>query len=435
VEHTPTNSSSPSSPAPLQPGEPRETGHRGHRAPALSFIFFTLVLDILGIGLLIPVAPKLVAQLAGGSESHQTATYGYLVATYALMQFIFAPILGSLSDKYGRRPVILCSLAGTGLDYFAMALAPTLPWLFVTRAINGISGANITACNAYIADVTPPDKRAAGYGMVGAAFAIGFVLGPLLGGWLAQYDIRLPMWVAGSLALLNWLYGFFVLPESLKREHRRPFSWSRANPIGAIAGLGKYPVAIGLAITMTLVQLAQFGLHSTWTLYTIHRYGWSELMVGVSLAVAGLTGGFVQGVLARKIIPRIGEPRALIFGLCVATLAFAGYGASSQGWMILAVLVAASIGAIWGPAAQALITTAAPPDEQGAVQGAMTSLQSVAQVIAPLAATQIYAAFIDPENGLPDVPGAWFYVGAVLCAIGAGNAWRVVGKRDKAIQR
>lgn len=387
------------------------------------------MLDILGIGLLVPVAPKLVSNLAGGDESYQTQMYGYLVATYALMQFIFAPILGSLSDKFGRRPVILTSLLGSGLDYFAMALAPTLPWLFITRAINGISGANITACNAYIADVTPPDKRAAGYGMVGAAFAIGFVLGPLLGGWLATYDLRLPFFVAGGLTILNWLYGCFVLPESLKPEHRRSFSWKRANAWGAIAALGKYPIAIGLAISMVLVQLAQFGLHSTWTLYTMHRYTWSELMVGVSLAIAGITGGFVQGVLAKRVVARVGEARTMIFGLAIASLAFAGYGASSQGWMILVVLVAASVGAVWGPAAQALITTAAPPDEQGAVQGAMTSLQSIAQFVAPLVSTQIYAAFINPDNKLPNVPGAWFFVGSLLCALATLNAWRVVRSR------
>jgi MFS transporter, DHA1 family, tetracycline resistance protein len=430
VDSSPPNPTSPASPGPSDP----DPLHRGARAPALSFIFFTLVLDIVGIGLLIPVAPKLVSQLAGGTASHQSAMYGYLVATYALMQFVFAPILGSLSDKYGRRPVILCSLAGSGIDYFAMALVPTLPWLFVTRAINGISGANITACSAYIADVTPPDKRAAGYGLMGGAFAIGFVVGPLLGGFLGKIDIHLPFYVAGGLSLLNWLYGYFVLPESLKPEHRRAYSWKRANPIGAVAALGKYPVAMGLAITLFLVNLAQFGLQSTWALYTAHRYHWDEFMVGASLAIAGLTGGFVQGVLAKKIIPRLGEARSVVFGLCVATLAFTGYGLSYQGWMIFVVLASCSIGAIWGPAANALVSTAAPPNEQGAVQGALTSLQSIAGVVAPLAATQIYGAFIDPENHLPNVPGAWFFVGALLCAAGTVNAWRVV-RGMKAIQR
>jgi len=400
-------------------------GHSFRRAPALSFIFFTLVLDILGIGLIIPVAPKLIAQLAGGTESHQAYMYGFLVATYALMQFVFSPILGSLSDKFGRRPVILFSLLGSGLDYFAMALAPSLPWLFVTRAINGITGANITACNAYIADVTPPEKRAAGYGMVGAAFAIGFVCGPLLGGVLGKIDIHLPFYVAGGLSLINWLYGCFVLPESLLPANRREFSLHRANPLGTFAALNRYPRVLGLAMSVFMLNFAQFGLHTTWVLYTKHRYGWDELAVGLSLAVAGITGGFVQGFLARKLVPALGEARAMWMGLGVAALGFAGYGLATQGWMIYAIMVAASIGAIATPAAQALITTAAPANEQGLVQGAVTSLESVARFVSPLIASRLFGVFIDPENKLPYVPGASFLLGSLLCVGAAWNAWRV----------
>lgn len=376
------------------------------------------MLDVLGIGLIIPVGPKLIAQLdVGGDPAHHAAMYGWLTATYALMLFLCAPFMGSLSDKIGRRPVILVALLGTGLDYFAMAFAPNLAILFITRALNGMSGASMAASMAYIADVTPPEKRAAGYGMVGAAFGIGFVLGPLMGGWLGSIDLRLPFMVAGGLALASWLYGFFVLPESLAPENRREFAWSRANPVGALLSIAKFPTAIGLALAMFFIQLAQFGLHSTWVLYTEHRYKWDALHVGLSLAIVGFGAALVQGGLARKLIPAWGERACLLIGLCFGVCAYISYGLATQGWMIYATVAVASLGAIAGPAGQSLISKSVQPNQQGELQGSLSSMQSVAQVLAPLAATKIFSLSIT-EGSIITHPGTSFFWSAALSLVG-----------------
>lgn len=376
------------------------------------------MLDVLGVGLIIPVAPKLIAQLdVGGETAHHAAMYGWLTATYALMLFLFAPLLGSLSDKVGRRPVILIALLGTGLDYLAMAFAPNLTILFITRALNGMSGASMAASMAYIADVTPPEKRAAGYGLVGAAFGVGFVLGPLLGGYLGSIDLRLPFFVAGGLALTSWLYGYFVLPESLAPENRRAFSWARANPVGALLSISRFPRALTLAIAMFFLQLAMFGLHSTWVLYTEHRYKWDEFGVGLSLAVVGLTSAIVQGGIARKAVPRFGERACLLFGVAIAVCAYLGYGLATEGWMIYAIIAVASIGSVAGPAGQSLISKSVEPNQQGELQGSLSSMQSVAQVIAPLAATKIFALSLTGEGWIRH-PGASFFWCAGLALIG-----------------
>lgn len=394
--------------------------------PALGFIFFTLMLDVLGFGLIIPVAPKLVERLSGGTEEEAAHIVGFLTATYALMQFIFAPILGALSDRFGRRPVLLISLFGSGLDYLALSLAPNLVILFITRAINGISGASMTAAAAYIADVTPPEKRAAGFGMMGAAFGLGFILGPLIGGILGDIDIHYPFYAAGALTLINWLYGYFVLPESLPRERRAPFSLLRANPVGTFVHLTRYPLVAGLSVALFLFNMAQFGLHATWVLYTGHRFGWGPKDVGYSLALVGITSAIVQGGLARKIIPKLGERRSLILGACVGVLAYVGYGAATHGWMIYVVIVLASIGGIAGPAAQALITKTVRVDEQGSTQGAMTSLQSIANILGPIAGSAAFAYFI--SDGAPAyVPGASFFLSALLSLLGVGVAAWAVG--------
>jgi DHA1 family tetracycline resistance protein-like MFS transporter len=409
-------------------------------------VFITLMLDVLGIGLIIPVAPLLVEQLQGdgsgkpesgiavmverpsaGTAETSAAAYavGALGATYAAMQFVFAPVLGSLSDRWGRRPVILISLLGSGIDYLALALSPNLTWLFVTRAISGLTGANFTAASAYIADVTPPEKRAAGFGMLGAAFGMGFVLGPLLGGVLGAYSIRLPFIAAGVLTLANWLYGVFVLPESLPRERRRAFSWSRANPIGALASLRRYPLALGLACTMFLLTLAHFGLRAVWVLYTAHRYGWGPKQVGASLALVGVVSAVVQGGLTRAVVSRLGEPRALLMGMTLAVLQYVGYGSATQGWMIYAIIAAASIGAVAGPATQSLITRAVHADEQGEVQGALTSLQSIAGIAGPLVGSGLFGYFISEASPVR-LPGAPFYMSAALALAGLAVAAAVL---------
>jgi MFS transporter, DHA1 family, tetracycline resistance protein len=387
------------------------------RQPALGFIFFTLFLDILGIGLIIPILPKLVTDFVGGTASDASSTVGWLGALYAMMQFLFSPMLGSLSDKFGRRAVILTSLLGSGLDYLLLAFAPTLPWFFVGRVIAGITGASLTAASAYIADVSPPEKRAQNFGLIG----------PALGGLLGGVGLRIPFLVAAGLTLVNWLYGFFVLPESLPPENRREFSWARANPIGALGALAKYPVVLSLSASIFFTGLAQFTLQSTWVLYTDFRYGWDVRQVGISLALVGVTAAIVQGGLVRQIVPRLGERRSVIFGITTSLIAFILYGLATQGWMIYAILIGAAIGGIGGPALQALISQGVPADEQGAVQGSLSSLQSLAAIIAPLAGTYLFGYFTSARAPVL-IPGAAFFLAAICTAIGLGLAVRTFTK-------
>jgi DHA1 family tetracycline resistance protein-like MFS transporter len=405
-----------------------------HRKPALVFIFFTLLLDVLGFGLLIPVAPRLVESLmhggAGGTEAEAAPFVGGLQATFYAMTFFFAPLLGVLSDRFGRRPVILVSLLCSGLDYIAMALSPTIGFLFVTRVINGLTGASFSAASAYVADVTPPERRAAGFGLIGAAFGLGFVVGPVLGGILAEYHIRLPFFVAGGLTLINWLYGVLVLPESLPPEHRSPVRWKRANPVGAYFSITKYPLVMGLAIALFLLNMAQFALHGTWALAMEFRFEWDPIHIGLSLAVVGLGAAVVQGGLTRKIVPMIGERRALIFGIAMGVLAYIGYGAATQGWMIYTIIAIASIGAIGQPAAQALITESVLPTEQGTIQGALASLNSLAGVMGPLAGSWVFHVFASENPPFAEAPinlvGANFYLSAFLAMLGGlAAAWAV----------
>lgn len=404
---------------------------RAKHTPAIGFIFITLLLDVLGFGVLIPVAPRLIEKLlhngAGGTDSEAAYIVGWLAATYAIMQFLFSPLLGAFSDRVGRRPVLLVAIFGSGLDYFAMAFAPTLWIFFITRALNGLSGASMTVCNAYIADITPPEKRAAAFGMVGAAFGLGFILGPAAGGFLGEIDLHLPFYVAGALSLANWLYGLFFLPESLPPERRSRLTLARANPIGAFIGLKRYPLVAGLAGAMFLINLAMFGLHMTWVLYTKHRYEWSPLVVGLSLGFVGLGAALVQGGLVRKIVPWLGERRSLLIGLCISILAYIGYGAATQGWMIYVIVAFASLGGIAQPAAQAIITKTVRPYEQGEVQGALTSLQCIAQIVGPLVATRAFGYFISDQAPIY-LPGASFFLGAIFSAMGtAVAAWATIG--------
>lgn len=401
---------------------------------ALRFIFITLVFDVLGFGLLIPVAPKLVEKLlnngTGGTEAQAAPIVGMLMSTFYFFSFLFAPLLGVLSDRFGRRPIILIALLGSGIDFFAQALAPSLTWLFITRAINGISGASFTVASAYIADVTPPEKRAAGFGMIGAAFGLGFVIGPVLGGWLGQIDIRLPFFVAGGLTVLNWLYGCFVLPESLPKDRRGKIDFSRTNPVGAFVSLTRYPMVLGLAASLFLLNIAQFILHSTWALYTSHRYHWEPFQVGTSLFTVGVTAAIVQGGLTRRVIPVLGERRSLLFGILIGAFAYLGYGAAPQGWMIYVVIVLGSIAGIGQPACQAIITKHVGADEQGAVQGALTSLQSVAGIFGPLIGGNILAYFISDTASIY-LPGASFFVSALLSLAGLAVAAWAIGRAPR----
>ncbi len=404
---------------------------RSHK-PALGFIFLTLVLDVLGFGLLIPVSPKLVESLLhhgqGGTEAEAAPIVAALQSTFFVMSFLFAPMLGVLSDRVGRRPVILIALLGSAIDYLAMALAPTITILFITRIINGLSGASFTVANAYVADVTPHHKRAAAFGMMGAAFGIGFVIGPIIGGSLGAINIRLPFFVAAGMTLLNWLYGLLVVPESLSKENRAPFNIHRANPIGAFYRLKKYPLVMGMAVALFLLNMAQFALHATWALYTEHRYGWNPRDIGFSLAAVGVGAAVVQGGLARRLIPMLGERRSLMFGLGLGVLSYIGYGSATHGWMIYAIIAIGSIGAISQPAGQSLITKEVQPNEQGLVQGAIASLTSLAGIIGPMIGGMTFAYFIRKPPPFPNSPvdlqGANFYVSALIAGLGwIAAAW------------
>jgi DHA1 family tetracycline resistance protein-like MFS transporter len=395
--------------------------------PAVIFIFITLFLDIFGIGLVVPVLPGLVEELQGGSVEAASHAVGWLGALYALMQFIFSPILGSLSDRFGRRPVILVSLLGAALDYLLLAWAPSMVWLFVGRIISGITAANFSAASAYIADVTSPEKRAAGFGMIGAAFGLGFIAGPAVGGLLGEFGLRLPFLVAAGVTALNWIYGIFVLPESLTPENRRAFDWLSVNPFKSLVALARWPVVSGLAGAQFLMNLSHNIYPSLWVLYTGFRYGWSTRTVGLSLCVVGLTSAIVQGALAGNIIRRMGERRAVLFGLGLMSVAMVCYGLATEGWMIFVTIILGSIGGVAGPAEQSLISQAVPADEQGAVQGALNSLASVAGVIGPLVWTWIFAASLG-TNGTLNFPGLAFIIAGVLTLIALAVAVRVLNR-------
>jgi DHA1 family tetracycline resistance protein-like MFS transporter len=386
------------------------------RKPALVFIFITLFLDVLGIGLVVPILPKLVESLAGGGVDRASFLYGWLVGLYALMQFLFAPILGNLSDRFGRRPVILFSLFGSGLDYLLLAWAPTLPWFFLGRIVSGITGANFSAAAAYIADVSPPERRAANFGLIGAAFGIGFIFGPALGGWLGDYGLRVPFLAAGILTLVNGLYGLFVLPESLKPENRRSFSLSRSNPIGALLGLRRHRLVLGLSVSYFISSLAHQVYPSICVLYTGYRYGWDTKQTGLSLALVGLMAAIVQGGLARKLIPKWGERRSAIVGFAIMAIALTGYGLAPEGWIVYPLIVFGSLSGLAVPAIQGMISRTVGDNEQGGIQGSLTSLQSVAGALGPLLATAVFGFFIS-EKAPALVPGAPFFFSSALAVM------------------
>lgn len=396
--------------------------------PAIVFVFITLFLDVFGIGLIVPVLPKLVQEMQGGDLHSAAHAVGWLGALYALMQFVFSPVLGSLSDRFGRRPVILTSLFGSGIDYLVLAWAPTIGWLFFARIISGMTAANFSAASAYIADVTPVEKRAAGFGMIGAAFGLGFIAGPAIGGMLGAYSLRMPFQVAAGVTLLNWLYGAFVLPESLAPQNRRPFRWSSAHPLKALADLSRWPLVFGLAGTHFLIMIAGTIYHSLWVLYTGSRYGWNSSQVGLSLALVGVMTAIVQGGMAGRILHIIGERKGIFVGLITMAVAMAAYGAAPEGWMVYFIIVAGSIAGIGSPATQSIISQAVPADEQGAVQGALNSITSIARIIAPLLWTFLFSWSIAPENSL-HLPGLPFF-GASLISIAAAFMARRAFRRE-----
>lgn len=385
--------------------------------PALWFIFVTLLLDVTGFGIIIPVIPGLIRELTGGGLSDAAELGGWLMFCFAIMQFIFAPLLGGISDHLGRRPVLLFALFGLGIDYFIQALAPNIFWLFVGRILAGITGASFTTATAYIADISEPEKRAQNFGLVGAAFGLGFILGPVIGGMFSQWGSRVPFWVAGGLTFLNFLYGFFILPESLKRENRRTFEWKRANPVGALIHLKKYPVFAGLIGSLVLLYIASHAVQSNWTYFTMLRFSWSEEMVGYSLGFVGVMVAVVQGGLIRVIIPKLGQKNALITGLMLNTLGLFLFGFATQSWMMFVFLIPFALGGISGPAIQGIISNQVSASEQGEVQGAMTSLMSATAIIGPPFMNNLFSWFTS-EDAPVYFPGAPFIVGALLSLIG-----------------
>lgn len=393
------------------------------RRAALAFVFVTVALDVLALGIIIPVLPNLVASFLGHETARAAKVYGLFGTIWALMQFLFSPILGALSDRFGRRRVILISNFGLGLDYILMALAPTLSWLFVGRVISGITAASIPAAFAYIADVTPTEKRAGAFGMVGAAFGLGFVLGPALGGVLGKVNLHLPFWVAAGLSLTNALYGLFVLPESLPVERRAAFEWRKANPVGSLNLLRSHPELFSLAMVIFLCSLAHEVLPHVSVLYAGYRYGWNERDVGLMLAGVGVCAAVVQGGLVQLVVRRFGERAALFSGLVFGAAGFAIYGLAETGaafWMGVPVM---SLWGLSGAATQGLMTRRVQPSEQGRLQGANSSLRGIAGLFGPGLFTLTFSHFIGAQREW-HLPGAPFLLAALLLVVAMFVAWR-----------
>jgi DHA1 family tetracycline resistance protein-like MFS transporter len=390
----------------------------GHRKAALGFIFVTLLIDVIGFGIIIPVMPKLIQELTGGTLAQASSYGGWLLFAYAFMQFVCAPIVGNLSDQFGRRPILLASLFGFGIDYLFMAFAPTLAWLFLGRTLAGIMGASFTTASAYIADVSTPEKRAQNFGIIGAAFGLGFIIGPLIGGLIGVYGTRIPFFVAAGLTLVNWLYGFFILPESLSPDNRRKFEWKRANPVGSLRAIKRFPVIMGMVVSLVLVYISSHAVQTNWSYYTIEKFQWDEKMIGISLAVVGIVFAIVQGGLIRVIIPKLGQERSVYMGLGMYAIGYFLYAFATQSWMMFAITIPYCLGGIAGPALQGIISNQVPGNSQGELQGALTSLMSITMIVGPLLMTQIFYFFTRVDTPVY-LPGAPMILGGVLTVISA----------------
>lgn len=386
---------------------------RRHGKAAIGFIFITLLIDVTGFGIIIPVLPSLISGMLSIPVNEASTYGGWLTAIYAVMQFIFAPVLGNLSDRYGRRPVLLFSLFGFFLDYLILCFAPNFAWLVAGRILAGITGASFTTAAAYIADISAPENRAKNFGMIGAAFGLGFILGPAIGGALGELGTRVPFYAAAALTFLNWLYGYFILPESLSTEHRRVFEWKRANPVGSLLHLKKYPSLSWLFVAFSLIYIAAHAVQSNWSFYVMYLFNWSEGMVGLSLALVGLLVGGVQGGLIRVVNPWLGDRRSVYIGLILYGIGLLLFGLANKSWMMFAFLVPYCLGGIAGPALQSIITGQVPPNEQGELQGALTSMMSLTTIVGPPVMTGLFALFTS-ENAPLHLPGVPFLLGAVL---------------------
>jgi DHA1 family tetracycline resistance protein-like MFS transporter len=393
---------------------------------ALTFVLLTVLIDTIGFGIVLPVLPELIRDLRHSGLDDAARWGGWLAFAYAAMQFLCAPIIGNLSDRFGRRPVLLASLAAFGLDYLVMAFAPTMFWLFVGRLIAGMTGAAYATANAYIADITPPEKRSENFGLVGAAFGVGFILGPAIGGFLGDLGPRAPFFVASALALANVVYGWLVLPESLPPEKRRPFSFAIANPFGTFGLLAKHRGVLPLAMALMLWMLGHQVLPSVWTYYTMLRFQWDERLVGLSLAAAGVSMIVVQGTLTRVAIPRLGERRAATIGLTFGAAGYLVYAVAPAGWMMFLGLAVFALAGLVYPSVNGLMSQQAGADEQGALQGAIGSLYGLTEIVGPIVMTQLFAIFSLPTAPF-HFPGAPFVLAALL-AIAA--LWLVVRRKQ-----
>ncbi len=400
---------------------------KGTRPPAIPFIFVTIVLDVLAFGIIIPVLPRLIQQFMGGDTARAAGIIGIFGTMYAAMQFVCSPILGVLSDRFGRRPVILTALFGLGFDYILMALAPTVAWLFLGRVLSGITGASYTTAGAYIADVTPPKDRAAGYGLIGAAWGLGFVLGPALGGFLGDFDPRLPFWVAAALTLLNATYGFFILPESLPPERRKAPEWRRANPLGSLRLLRSHHGLLGLAGVYLLYFVAHQVMPAVFVLYTGYRYQWAGRTVGLALAAAGICGIVVQGFLVKRAVARFGERRTMLAGLCFGVLGSAIYGLAPTGGLFALGILAGAGAGLFTPSLMGLMTSAVEPSAQGQLQGATGSLQGLTGLIGPGLFSLTFASFIGASAPF-HLPGAPFLLSGLLTLTALVLGWVVTGR-------
>ncbi|BBQ09350.1 tetracycline resistance MFS efflux pump [Elizabethkingia anophelis] len=381
-----------------------------------------MLIDITGWGIIIPVIPKLIEELIHGDISEAAKYGGWLSFAYAFTQFIFAPLVGNLSDKYGRRPIILISLLGFAIDYVFLALSPNIIWLFIGRVIAGMTGASITTASAYIADISTEENRAKNFGLIGAAFGMGFIIGPVLGGLLGQFGSRVPFYAAAVLCLINFIYGYFILPESLDKDHRRAFEWKRANPIGSLFMLKKHPKISGLILVLILVYIGAHAVQSNWSYFTMYMFGWKEKEVGLSLGLIGLLVGLVQGVLIRWINPKIGNERSIYYGLGLYAIGMLLFAFATESWMMFAFLVPYCLGGICGPALQSVITGNVSKQEQGELQGALTSLMSATAIIGPPLMTNLFFYFTHDQAPF-QFPGAPFFLAFIMLGMGTVIAY------------
>lgn len=399
----------------------------------LFFIFLTVVIDTIGLGIIIPVLPSLIKELIRGDLSEASHYGGWLMFSYASTQFIFASVLGNLSDRYGRRPVLLISLLGFCINYILMGFAPSILWLFIGRLVAGVTGASHTVAAAYIADISSPEKKAQNFGLLGAAFGLGFIIGPVIGGLLGHFGPRVPFFAAGALSFFNFIYGYFVVPESLKKENRRPFFWRNANPIGAFKHMKKYPQIYALITCIFLVNLAAHAVQTTWSYYTMEKFAWDEKMVGISLGFIGALLTIVQAGLLRVVIPKLGLPKSVLMGLFFNTISLPIIGLVPTTWMLFAASVIYVCGGIAGPAIQSLISNLTPPNEQGQIQGGIASMVSLTAIFGPLMMSNLFSIFTKVDTPTY-FPGAPFIMGGALAFTGLLIAY-IYFKRNPMLSR